>query len=279
MDTDVDTDVDDGIATPRNRLIETMRRGQVGLCLRVTLAATNDLAFLAAAAGFDALYVDLEHSTATVSDAAQVCSTAAALGITPLARLASIHDAAAVPLLDAGCQGLIAPHVQGAAEVRQFVDRCLLPPLGRRTPAGPSRLLGYRPTTPARLAALVNPATLLCVMVEDPQGVDATQEIAGVEGVSLVIVGTQDLSYALGVPGEVDHPRVRSAYAHVARACAATGTAFGIAGVTADSSIASYVALGARFVSAGTDVDILRAAASQRLHRLRSLVAQPHAAP
>lgn len=268
---DVD-DNDDDIATPRNRLVETMRRGQVGLCLRVTLAGTNDVAFVAAAAGFDALYVDLEHSTATLSDAAQLCSTAAALDMTPLARLSSVDDTAAVPLLDAGCQGVIAPHVQSAAEARRLVERCLLPPLGRRTPVGPSRLLGYRFATPARLAALVNGATLLCVMVEDPQGVDNVEQIAGVEGVGLVLVGTQDLTYALGVPGEVDHPQVRAAYASVARACAATGTPFGVAGIGAEASIASYVALGARFVSAGTDIDLLRVAAVMRTRTLRSLL-------
>lgn len=267
----MDLDDGDGISKPRNRVVETMRQGQVALCLRVTLAATNDLAFVAAAAGFDSLYVDLEHSTASVSHAAQVCSTAEALGLTPLVRLTSVDDPAAVPLLDAGCQGVIAPHVRSAAEARRLVDRCLMAPLGRRTPASPSRLLGHRSVAPAQLAALVNATTLLCVMVEDPEGVGAVEEIAGEPGVGLVLVGTQDLAYALEVPGEVEHPRVLAAYTQVARGCATAGVPFGVAGVAGDAAISSHVALGARFVSAGTDVDLLRAAAVVRVNTLRSL--------
>ena len=255
----------------RNRLKDRLAAGKLSVCLRATLVATNTIAFVAHAAGFDALYVDLEHSTATIAEAAQVCSTATALGITPLVRLRSVDDDAAVPLLDAGCQGLIAPHVETAEEARRLLDRCLFPPLGARSASGPAILLGYGSVPPAELAEHLNAATWLCVMLESRAGIANAQQIAALPGVDLLLVGTQDLTSQLGIPGAVDHQAVSAAYAQVASACSATGKAFGVAGVGDPRTVSRYVEMGARFVSGGTDVDLLRTAATARVELLRSL--------
>jgi 2-keto-3-deoxy-L-rhamnonate aldolase RhmA len=259
----------------RNRLKHRLARGELSLCLRTTLVTSNEIAFLADAAGFDALYVDLEHTTTAPADAARVCSTATALGITALVRITSVDDPAAVPLLDAGCQGIIAPHVESAEDARRLAARCLFPPQGRRSSGGPALQLGYQPVGAEELAVRLNRATLLCVMLESPRAVSAVGAIAAVDGIDLVLVGTQDLSSALGVPGAVDSPQVVEQYERVASACAAAGTAFGVAGVQSPDVIARYVALGARFVSAGSDADLLRRAATDRVAALRGAAGRP----
>lgn len=255
----------------RNALKDRLRSSQLSLCLRTTMAAAaTELPFIAQAAGFDALYVDLEHSTASVADAARLCATATALGIPPLVRLTSVDDDAAVKLLEAGCQGLIAPQVASAADAQRLADRCLFPPLGRRSGYGPALVLGGEALPPAEQAAALNGSVLLCVMLESRQAVAAAAEIAAVPGIDLLLVGTQDLTADLGIPGAVDHPAVAAAYEQVAAAAAAHGKAFGVAGVADPQVLARYVALGAVFVSAGSDVDLLRSAAAQRvalLHR------------
>lgn len=253
----------------RNRLKDRIRAQQVSLCLRTTMAANTELAFIAQAAGFDALYVDLEHSTASVADAARLCATATALSLTPLVRLSSVDDEAAVTLLDAGCQGLIAPQVESAADAQRLVDRCLFPPLGRRAGYGPALLLGYQAVPPAEQADRLGEAVLLCVMLESRRAVDAAGQIAAVPGIDLLLVGTQDLTADLGIPGAVDDAAVVAAYEQVAAAAAASGKRFGVAGVTDPEVLARYVALGAVFVSAGSDVDLLRGAAAERVAQLR----------
>lgn len=193
----------------RNRLKEVLTGDGVSLCLRVTFASASEIPFLADAAGFDALYVDLEHSPTTVADAARTCGTATALGITPLARLTSVHDTAAVTLLDAGCQGLIAPQVETAAQARVLVERCLFGPLGHRPVTGPALHLGYQSLRPGDAASLLNGAVVLAVMVESERAVDRIDEIASVQGIDLVLVGTQDLTCSLGIPGRSTRPSCR----------------------------------------------------------------------
>lgn len=268
---------DDRFPLLANRLKNRLLSRELSICLRVTWAATTELAFVAQAAGFDALYVDLEHSACSVTDAARLCSTALALGVTPLVRLPPGDFGAAVPLLDAGCQGIIAPHIETAAQARRFVQACAFPPLGRRTPVGSSLHMGYRSVPPAELASRLNGALLLCVMLENEAAVAAAEQIAAVQGVDLLLVGTQDLTWALGVPGQVDHPLVRACYERVAAACHAAATPFGVAGVADLGTVARYIDLGACFVSAGSDVDLLRSAATSRAWELRQAQTQAQA--
>lgn len=262
-------DTDERFPLLRNRLKDRMRSHQVSLCLRATLPSISELAFVADAAGFDALYVDLEHSTASRADAARLCTTSTALGMTALVRLSTVDDDAAVTLLDAGCQGLIAPRVETAADAQHLVDRCLFPPLGRRASYGPALLLSYQAVPPAEQAERLNGAVLLCVMLESARAVAAAGEIAAVAGIDLLLVGTQDLTADLGIPGAVDDPAVAEMYGQVAAAAIANGKGFGVAGVTDVDVLARYVALGAVFVSAGSDLDLLRSAAAQRMAQLR----------
>jgi 4-hydroxy-2-oxoheptanedioate aldolase len=253
----------------RKRLEDRIAEGHLAICLRATLASVNEIAFIAHATGFDALYVDLEHSTASLDDAAHICSTATALGITPLVRLGSAGDEAAVKLLDAGCQGVIAPQVETADQAQRLVDRCLFPPRRHRSATGPALQLGYQSLAPQEQAARLNDATLVCVMLESERAMAAAGEIAAAQGIDLLLVGTQDLTCALGMPGLVDDPAVVAAYQQVAKAAAATATAFGVAGVSGPQVLSRYVGLGARFLTAGSDIELLRGAARERVEQLR----------
>ena len=71
----------------RNTLAETIRGGGLGLAMITRHAYGAEIAVAAASCGFDAIYLDLEHTAITVAAAAQVCIAALLAGITPLVRL------------------------------------------------------------------------------------------------------------------------------------------------------------------------------------------------
>ena len=103
-----------------------------------------NIAMIAAACGFDAVYIDLEHNPTSLETVAGVCTAALGIGITPIARVTSHdpHDASRIP--DCGAQGVMVPHVQNAAEARAIVEACLYAPKGpslglRRSAMPPSR--------------------------------------------------------------------------------------------------------------------------------------------
>ena len=73
--------------------------------------------------------------------------------------------------------------------------------------------------------------------------VEAADEIAAVDGVDVLFVGPTDLSHALGIPGQIDHPDFQAAIERVAEAARAHGKAAGVLVWKAEDA-ARYAELG-----------------------------------
>ncbi len=70
---------------------QKLAANELVLCFGVNQLRTPNVAMMAAACGFDALYIDLEHNPTSLETAAAICVAALGLGITPIARVPS-HD-------------------------------------------------------------------------------------------------------------------------------------------------------------------------------------------
>src|ERR1700692_4999825 len=91
----------------RNHVKEKLARGEVVASMTVRLVRGVEIARIAKTAGFDSLYVDMEHSSFSLETASQICIAALEVGVTPLVRVPGI--AAVSRVLDGGALGVIAP--------------------------------------------------------------------------------------------------------------------------------------------------------------------------
>ena len=92
--------------------------GELVLCLALAQARTADIPMVAAASGFDAVYVDLEHTATSFETVSLLCTGAIAAGITPLVRVPSHDHDQLTRSLDVGAMGVIVPHVETARRGR-----------------------------------------------------------------------------------------------------------------------------------------------------------------
>lgn len=97
------------------------------------------------------------------------------------------------------------------------------------------------------------------VMIESGEAVARADEIAAVDGVDAIVMGSQDLSVDLGVPGQVNSPQVRAALEAVSRACRKHSKVFGIAGIYNNPALHDWAinTLGARFLLVQLDTSLL----------------------
>jgi 2-keto-3-deoxy-L-rhamnonate aldolase RhmA len=110
---------------------------------------------------------------------------------------------------------------------------------------------------------LMDEATMVAGMIESVRAVENTDDIASVAGLDMLLVGANDLCNSLGVPGQLDHPSLRDAYRHVADVCHAKGKHLGVGGLNSRPEIAKeMIAMGARYVSTGSDTGFLMSAAT-----------------
>jgi 2-keto-3-deoxy-L-rhamnonate aldolase RhmA len=255
----------------QNAVREKLAAGEITVAMSVRLVRTADIAQIAQTSGFDAFYIDLEHSTIGLDDVGQIAAAALGAGISAFVRVPSISD---IPrILDAGTMGVIVPHVTSAAEARAAVEAAKFPPLGSRSVSPTLPALRYRRYPLDEARRLLNERTTVIVMIESAAGVENAAAIAAVEGVDILLVGTNDLCADMGIHGQFEHEKVRAAYTTVMAACRRHGKHLGVGGLSERPVImAELVKLGARFVMTGSDLQFLMAAAQDRAAAARKLM-------
>lgn len=226
---------------------------------------------IAAATGFDWLFIDMEHGALSVDDAAQISLAALGQGVTPIVRVCKDALFEGARCLDNGAMGVVVPHVDTPEEAEAVVRAFRFPPTGHRSWGGPAFAHRLAAVNPAEAQRELNASILVACMIETPRSVAEAEAIAAVPGVDILMFGTSDLTATMGIPGEIAHPEVRAAYAKVGAVCARHGKVMGMGGVYDEAAARDYVALGARFILAGSDHAFLMAGAGARAGFLRRL--------
>jgi 2-keto-3-deoxy-L-rhamnonate aldolase RhmA len=253
---------------------QTKRRlaaGELALGMGVRQARTVDIATIAKTCGFDWLFIDMEHSSMDVDLASQLAMASLGAGITPIVRVPGHEHYHASRLLDNGAQGIVAPHVDTVEEARRIVSACRYPPLGHRSVAGAQPQLGFRNLPVGEATKLVNDLTLVVIMLETPKAIASADTIAQVEGVDVLLIGTNDLCAEMGIPGQFTDPRVEDASKKVIAACGKHGKYPGMGGVYEPKLMEKFIGLGMRFILSGSDLSFMMAGARARTEFLRSV--------
>src|SRR5256884_7707293 len=128
----------------RNNVKEKLARGEVVSSMTVRLVRGIEIARIAKTAGFDSLYIDIEHCSFSLDTTGQICMAALEMGIAPFVRVPANTPEYISRVLDGGALGIIAPHIRSADEAKAVVRVAKFPPLGERSNAGGLPHLHFR---------------------------------------------------------------------------------------------------------------------------------------
>jgi 4-hydroxy-2-oxoheptanedioate aldolase len=239
--------------------------GEAAIAAWLLLESPASAATLATA-GFDAVVVDLQHGSATLSDLPHLLSALEPTPAVPFVRAAWNDPAELMRTLDLGARGVICPMVGSRTEAEAFVSACRYPPAGTRS-FGPIRAAlgqGYDQT------ARANEQLLLFAMIETGDGLTNIDEVAATPGLDGLFVGPADLSLAMGLEtfADLTDPTLLATLDTIVDASNAHGIAPGIHAPSSPRAT-EMAARGFRFVSCAVDTDLLRDAAVDALRATR----------
>ena len=219
-------------------------------------------------AGFDWLTVDLEHSAITLESAAELIRTIDLAGISPFVRVGS-HDANVIKrVMDAGAHGIIASTVNTPEQAAAIVAAVKYPPVGTRG-VGLSRAQGYADEFDVHYRWL-NEESIVFVQIEHHEAVRNIDAILSVPGVDGFFIGPYDLSASLGIPGQLDHPKMLAALAEVRAAQERVPTVAGVHVVQpVPANVEKKLAAGYCFIAYGIDYLFLLNHARAGLEEIR----------
>jgi 4-hydroxy-2-oxoheptanedioate aldolase len=208
-----------------NRVKKILKEGGLALGTYTGGIADPQIVEIIGHAGFDAAFIDMEHTSFDLRDVQLMVMAAERVGITPIVRTPGFDPAFILRLLDMGVQGIQVPHISDARAARAAVDAVRYAPLGDRGMAGASRASDYGKIPVKDHMEQSNREITLAVMIEDLAALAEIDAIASTEGIDIVAVGPSDMSRALGVGGTSDHPKLVETIHRVADAVRKGGVA------------------------------------------------------
>jgi 2-dehydro-3-deoxyglucarate aldolase/4-hydroxy-2-oxoheptanedioate aldolase len=202
--------------------------------------------------GWDAVWLDQEHAGLTIEQISHAARAAKVVGLDCFVRLAPTDYATVMRPLEVGAYGIMAAQVRSTKQAAQVIEWAKFYPQGMRG-VNSSGVDGAFGTVPmADYMKQANDETYVIIQIEHKDALECVEEIAALKHLDALFIGPADLSQSMGLPGQLDHPKVIEAIERVAAACKKTGVAWTI--LPKDAALAKRcVELGCAMLSLGTD--------------------------
>lgn len=259
-----------------NLIKRCLQQDKVSIGCWLTLASPA-VAELLAHCGFDWMVVDAEHGPSDTGEiAAQLRAIDAARAhgaeVSGAVRVTANDPALVKRAMDCGAQTIVFPNIETADEARAAVASMRFPEAGNagtRGVAGMVRAGKYG--LDANYVADANAQACTVVLIESVQALRNVSQIAAVDGVDCLFIGTADLSASMGYLGQLSHPAVRDAITQVVAAASEAGKAVGIFATNSDEAIA-YQKQGIRFIALNSDTAWLASGSREALRTVRTAI-------
>lgn len=190
----------------KNPVKQALRDGRTvfGIYIGVPSPAMVELAGYA---GFDFVRIDISHNAYDINTIVHMIRAAEAVGITPMVRIDNDPHLIA-NVLEAGAMGLIVPDVSTPEKARAVVDAVHFAPLGDRGTFAATRVARYGAISGGDYCKWSNEEILLGIQIESKEAADNLEKTLSVDGIDMIGSGRGDLSNALGLTGQKNHPSV-----------------------------------------------------------------------
>jgi 4-hydroxy-2-oxoheptanedioate aldolase len=180
--------------------------------------------------GWDFLLFDGEHSPLSARECEHLARVCELSGVTSLVRVPSHVPWMIAQVLDAGIEGVQIPMIESGEQASAIARAAKYYPVGTRGLAT-TRAAKFGQRIPFSIAEHVtssNAETLVIAQIETPAGIEQLPSILQTPEIDVIFIGPNDLSLSLGVPGEMQHPKVQQAFDTIISAVTATDKALGV---------------------------------------------------
>jgi 2-keto-3-deoxy-L-rhamnonate aldolase RhmA len=250
-----------------NRVKQALKAGKRVVGTMISEMRNPEVAYILAAAGMDFLMIDTEHSSVGVESLQNVVRATRAAELVPLARVTDNQYQFISRILDMGTMGIMVPRVNTAEEARRVVQYAKYPPQGQRGFGARGVMTDYEAVSVPDVVSWVNEHTLVIVQVESAEALAQLEQTARVPGIDVAVIGPNDLSISLGIPGDFEHPRFLEAVEQTFEICLRNGISPGVH-TSNLQAVKRYRDMGMCFLMYATEARMLLDAATKAVHEL-----------
>jgi len=254
----------------KNRMKRALKEGRVVFGPMVSEIRSPGLAVLFAQAGFDFLFIDLEHSCFSLETVSEMVMAARAADIPVIVRPSSRKSAEYLSRpLDIGASGLLVPQIQTRQDVENVVQWSRYQPLGSRGMALSRQHTLFESGNTLETMGQLNEEILVALQIEHRDAIENLADLLSVPGIDAAFVGPSDLAASLGVPGKTSDPAVEAAIEHVIKVAEDNNVIPGIHTSSVDKA-RYWIDRGMRMIGFCTDIKLILQVSKQSVRELQS---------
>ncbi len=215
-----------------------------------------------ASSGLDFIIIDSEHGPINYETAQNMAIACELHGVSPILRVSGVVESDILKALDIGVHGLHIPNITSKQQIEMSIRFMKYPPIGNRGFSPFNRAGCYSLENAQILTKTANDSTLLVIHMEGKEAIENIEEILVIKEIDVVFVGLFDISKSLGLPGEVNNPKVIKLLKKVVEKVNNVGKYTGTI-VNDPEKMKQFVDYGIRYITYSVDCHILRDAYRQ----------------
>src|SRR5690554_2747893 len=162
----------------------------------------------------DFLIFDFEHGSQTAEGSEEMLRMCNVLNIPAIARVQEISYAYMSKVFDMGADGILIPRLETVEQFETVLSSIRFPPKGKKGCGGFSLFHGDIKTIEQ-----FNREKIVLIQIESPLGISNLEKFISYNEADGVIIGPNDMSIAMGIPWQFDHPDLLSAIDEVYQIC------------------------------------------------------------
>jgi 2-keto-3-deoxy-L-rhamnonate aldolase RhmA len=256
-----------------NKVKRALAKGEVQIGTWITAFRNPQITRMLATAGFDFVYIDMEHSSLSMETVGDLCFAALAADLVPIIRPSGKDSHLLTRPLDNGAMGLLVPHVDTREEAEAVIRAIKFPPVGERGVNLRGVHTDFARGQGEQYTRATNEETLLIVQIESDRGIRNIESILSVEGVDGAVIGRGDLSADLGLTGQTNHPEVTTRVEMLIAACQRQNKFPGLL-VQDVASAKEWISKGIRLVPYSNDFSMLVDTATKAVSDIRTFASE-----
>jgi 2-keto-3-deoxy-L-rhamnonate aldolase RhmA len=221
-----------------------------------------------AAAGFDFVFIDMEHGNYSMETVADLIRGAKSSGIATIIRVPHLETFFISRVLDAGAEGIMVPMTSRKEQAETIVRYSKYTPLGQRGFGTQTGQTDYKPLKAIEFLKEANEHTLIVAQIETKEAIENIDSILSVEGIDVGLIGPNDLSISLGIPDQMNSETLIKAIDRVVETAKKRKKAAGIH-IGNIEAIKSWRSKGMTVLAYSTDVSFQYNASKSSLEELK----------
>lgn len=253
-----------------SRVKKILQEGGTCFGTMLRMLRTPHAVALCASQNWDYIILDTEHNDYDLETLSSFSLASKYEDIDVFVRVPDKLYHQMAQMLDIGADGLILPQVRTEEEVKRIISSTKYAPLGKRGVSIPETVTLFREYSQLEYTEWANREIVTIVQIESEQGVNNVEKIVSAQGVDAVMIGPADLSQDMGIPGQIQHPRIEEAFQEIIVKCNKYGVAPGIH-FSKMEYFEKWIKEGMRFNTYSYDSKFLKDAYGESLLQLKAI--------